>query len=64
MEPDVFIICHSHRQVPHLKRAAPYRPLVGAGLAVGTLTSKRLDSLFYHFSPHGRRKCVYTGLEH
>lgn len=60
MKPDVFIICHSHRQVPHPQRVAPYRPLVVATIAVGTLTSKRLNSFSFIISPHTDEANVFT----
>lgn len=60
MKPDVFIICHSLRQVPHPQRVAPYRPLVVATSAVGTLTSKRLNSFSFIISPHTDGANVFT----
>lgn len=60
MKPDVFIICHSLRQAPHPQRVAPYRPLAAASIAVGTLTSKRLNSFSFIISPHTDGANVFT----
>lgn len=60
MKPDVFIICHSLRQAPHPQRVAPYRPLAAAAFAVGTLTSKRLNSFSFIISPHTDGANVFT----
>lgn len=62
IKPDVFIFCHSHRQIPYSKCAsvAQYHPLVGLCLVVGTLTSKQLNSQSFIVTPHMDRGNLFT----